>query len=586
MEVTRRRAGLPAHLLGLGLLAAVGAAALPAETAAAGAADAPDAPGAVAARLEARAAGAAPADGRSMMVIEVHGGPPRDEDEREDAPELPLAECKGAAVLPARGAQAPLLLAPAHPAGLTLPCEARLRGASAPFSVVLTPPSPGLYAAATPPLGRSGQTIQLRPFIVGQDGKTRPPRGLRAAASAGGLTLTADGLTVTPPPGPPRALAVALFAEGRSGAAFVPLVGRMELPVKVSRAADVTVRLGGRHFGPVPARGTSVTLQIDVAPGLTTAVVRAVSRGGETREEVAALTVPELPRIAAVAAEGSLLLGGKTTLAVAVAAPNGGPAPRAARLSGRAVRGELAAAEPRGPGLFEVLYTAPRTAGTDSIAFGVDGDVAAGTAQLEIEVTEGPRALPPAVVVAPTQPARPAPPARTLALGAFAGGGYLTNVGDLQTGRFGGGLALRKELGRFDLALSIGVEGYTFSDEVSALLGGAERTVSRTVTTIAVPVMLRARLPLGRFGLSVAGGVGPLHVRGRADPGFEEAATFARTLLDARGEIGADVRLGPGNVVAAFTVGRAKLEGTPITGNVDGLAVHLCYEWWFAVLGR
>jgi hypothetical protein len=705
-------------------------------------------PAAQAAPLAARA-GPAPADGVTLVPVEVSGGPERDDAEREDQPALPAVTCAAAASLPPSAGRAPVVVAPFRVGGGTLDCTVRLRGEQTRLNLTLRPPLAGAYAALDRPAARAGdRVVAVRGVVVGPDGQGRAAARLRAAASAG-VRLQLDGPRVDlvlPPGAAPRAIAVVLDVEGRPAAAFLPVKGRVEIPVRTRNARTVNVRLPGGYAGPFEVRGERVSVPVDVPPGVATAVVRALSARGEAKEELVDLHPPRLPRLAALGPAGPMTIGATHAIFVAIADERGAPAAPTSAPRARAGRGTVAAAVPRGPGLWEITYRAPTKPGDDRVAIDAPGDPGAGAAEVDLRVLAGPprririslprHALTPGahlaapltirdaagnlvtglplraslgrapatllqndhgytvVAVVPARlegrslrlrveghgaaleadvsvraglattarlsvrPAgrradvrvavadrhgnpvdaeyfhvhpsagdmgdlRPdgrefratleadqtgrecevevraggqvlarervrfAPPPGALRLGAWGGVAWLHNLGDLSAPRFGGGPALRRAFGPIELTLATGVEGVVWSDTQHPTVAGSGRSVDRHLTTLAIPVSLRARLPLPRAsGVAVAAGLVPTWARGRVEADFQETERFSKWAVGARGEASGDLTLGPGRVALSVGYGYAALHGTPITGNIDGLYVRLGYELWFWTLER
>jgi hypothetical protein len=541
-------------------------------------------------------------------------------------------------------------------------------------------------------------------------------------------------------------VAIALEIDGRPAAAFLPVTGRVQIPVRTRHARTVTVRLPGGYAGPFAVSGERVSVPVEVPPGVGVAVVRAVSARREAKEELVDLNPPQLPRIAALGPDVALTVGVVSSILVAVADGRGAPAPAASAPAARAARGTLEPAVPRGAGLWEIPYRAPATPGPDRVTITAPGDAAAGAAEVPLTIHAGapnalritlpthallpgarlvgslavrdaagnplsglpvrawlgsvPATIEPAeggytvlaavperlegralrlrveapgarldaeVAVQPGPPAaarlavRPAgrradldlsvvdrhgnavdpedfqvraaggrlgrlraeghgyraeleaepwgrgaevevsaagevlarqrvrfaPPAGLLRLGAWAGAAWLHNLGDLSAPRYGGGLGLRRTFGPVELTLAAGVEGVVWSDTKLTTIAGAERALDRRLTLVAVPVSLRARVPLRRtVGAAVALGVVPTWASGRVEADFQTPESFTKWTAGVRGETSGDVALGPGRVVLALGYGHAGLAGTPIRGNLDGLYVRLSYEWWFSILER
>src|SRR5256884_495312 len=222
---------------------------------------------------------------------------------------------------------------------------ARRRGGEAAFSLRVEPPGPGLYAALLP---AAIDQVALRPFRLQPDGSNVAPGSVHAAASAGEIRQVSDSLLrlALPPGRAPRAIAIALLDADGAGAAFLPVPGRTRLRLQSKRRSSLSVRVAGAVFGPVQAPEGKASLSVPVPPGTRIGVVRAVDQLGNAREKPIDLETPSLPRIAAVAADARVVVGGALRVAVALAAPEGSPA-RSAAVRATPARGSLAKRAPR-----------------------------------------------------------------------------------------------------------------------------------------------------------------------------------------------------------------------------------------------
>lgn len=93
-----------------------------------------------------------------------------------------------------------------------------------------------------------------------------------------------------------------ILAESKSGsvgATVVQWIARAKLPVTVSRAgASITVKVGGREFGPVQAGAeTTIPIQVEIPPGASEVEVTAAVAGQEPLHTVEPLAVPPLERV-------------------------------------------------------------------------------------------------------------------------------------------------------------------------------------------------------------------------------------------------------------------------------------------------
>ena len=532
--------------------------------------------------LTVRAARAAVGDGRSVIPVSVTGGPPARAGELAKAPELPALVCAGAASLPAVPGAPPAVLAPAVKAATTLSCVAQLRGAKTPFKLALRVPPDGLYAEVRPPQSKAlSGPIELRVFSL-RNGVAAPPRGLRSSASAGSITEGAAGkLTLAPPENrAPRVIAVAMTDGQQFGAAFVPITGTAALPIDATRGADVSVRVAGHRFGPLRARKKQVVIDIEVPAGVTGGVVRATSRRGKTTETLIDLHTPDSPRLAAVAPAEEVRAGESIALAIALATPRGQPAGAQAKIVAVAQKGHVDAPKRLGDGLWTARYHAPDAPGSDELTIRAEGDESAGTAVVKMVV------LPEAVEQTPPRPRPPRPrPAYALSLGAHVGVGWGANLGDVSRPRIRAGVDLHTDIGMFEVGLQWLLEFMSMSDTEQLTLDGEPAELARAVRVLAMPILLRARVPIvGPVGGSLGVALVPMHVRVTLTPGFQTTDRYSSIGLAQRAEVGVDIELPRGRLSLLLGVGRAPLPDGLLTGDLERIAVTAGYDLQFADL--
>jgi hypothetical protein len=330
------------------------------------------------------------ADGRTVVPVELSGGPESLEGEHPQLADEGTVSCDGAAAIAAHG-QAARLLFHGSAQAREIACKAHRRGAETSFSLRAEPPGPGLYASLDRELAFSA-------FRILPDGSAVPARSLRVGVSTGQLT---GGRVVLPPGRAPRAVAVALVDAQGEGAAFLPVPGRTQLHLESKRGAMLSVRIAGALFGPLRAPAGKVTLPVWVPPGVRQGVVRAVDRLGNARELPIDLSTPDLPRIAAVLQSAQVVAGEEARLAIAVAGADGAPAETAPRAE--AQRGKISLPTAQGAGLWVARYRAALTPGRDVIRVEVPNDSAAGRVELAVEVVPG---APMEISLAPPGPVR------------------------------------------------------------------------------------------------------------------------------------------------------------------------------------
>jgi len=558
-----------------------------------GPADRDTAGGAGWAPLRAAPASAAVADGRTAIPIDVSGGPPRGASEPRNAPELPFVSCQGATSLPATSAVPPAIIAPPSEKPTRLSCLARRRGVESEFSLEVTPPGPGLYVTAPTRVHAEDPPMALRALVRNAKGFAAPAR-LRARASGGLIRVGEDGrMTLELPPGKaPRMIVIALADGTLAGASFVPVRGLSKLKVEAERRSTVRVRIGGEWSGPITARRGVAWVPIEAPPGVERAVIRASSRAGYATESVADLRVPELPRIAAVAAEPELQLGASTQLVVAAAAANGRPAPADARITVTAKLGVVGEPSSRGSGVWVVPYTAPAAAGQDEVVVRIEGDPGAGAVVLPMTASEhvAPRVTK-EVKTAPAEPVEvpvdrlPPPGApRHFVLGAYADGGWVSDLDQLNGGRVGAGVCVEHSIGTVDASLRLGIEG---------LVGRGDGTLddgsggSWSLTGFSIPLLLRFRIRLPRgFGIYAGGGILPSRISVAVTPESASTDHYSELAMAARWQAGLDGPLGPGRFLVGAAYGTGRLSEGLVDGHFEGVGVVAGYEWWFANLAE
>ncbi len=342
-------------------------------------------PSRMSATLETNAKG----DGRTAVSVTPRDGPEVHPDELASHPMVAAIDCPKATVIAAAGQLSPSVIPVAKPKAQELSCVLRFRGATAPFKIKVVAPGPGLYGELSKPQPRAGvRSLVIRPFVIGNNKKSKRPKNLRAGASAGSITVSSDlSLNYSlPKSAAPRALAV-VFTDGQRGSAvFMPFIGKTELPVKARKNTQVQVRISGSWFGPVEVKKRRITLDIEVPPGVNDAVVQAIGKRGNVTETFADLKTPQLSRIVAIASTDKAEAGKAITIYVAVASPRGAAADSGTQLIAEAKGGTISAAVSQGPGLWKLEYTAPTQAGSTEIRISVASDSEAGEAIVPLQV--------------------------------------------------------------------------------------------------------------------------------------------------------------------------------------------------------
>jgi len=158
----------------------------------------------------------------------------------------------------------------------------------------------------------------------------------------------------------------------------IALEGATLFPFHTSGGASVTMRVGGRQFGPVVAdRQGHVEIPIEVPPGVRKAEARAVDPSGGARATEVDLQLPPFPRVLLLA-PASLEVGSFTEIAVSALDENGAPAP-----AGQLILAASAGlAHPLGgpPGEARFLFEAPVHVGGGAVTLTAVASSGAGAA--------------------------------------------------------------------------------------------------------------------------------------------------------------------------------------------------------------
>lgn len=327
-------------------------------------------------------------DGRSVAPVVVTSEPVKGVKELP-VPDVAALACTGASTLPAANREPPVVLAPVVARPTRVECVARVRNTEAKFTLEVRPPPAGLYASAAAFAVKSTtRELALDTFVW--NGTTRSaPSSLRSAASDGKITARDGKLVLDIAGNAPRLIAIALADGDRLGAAFVPVSGVTTIPVEADAGSSVQMWIAGSWFGPVKTKGRIAQVLIEVPPGVTHGVARSTGREGYVTDAITDLKIPARPRIAATAANPQVRAGEATTIAIAVAGKDGRPGAPALPVIATAQRGTVGAVQSLGGGLWSVRYTAPTSAGADRVTIRIDGDKAAGSSEVSLEVGAG-----------------------------------------------------------------------------------------------------------------------------------------------------------------------------------------------------
>lgn len=173
-------------------------------------------------------------------------------------------------------------------------------------------------------------------------------------------------------------------------------------------------------------------------------------------------------------------------------------------------------------------------------------------------------------------------PRGVIRIGAWAGGGWLDNLGAWSSPRGGAGGGVSRNFGAFEGALLAGVDVMSSSETFVVDLNGSMQDATRSIIGIGIPLTLRARFRLTeRFGVSAGAAFVPWSVRVKFGPDGQTADAYTETVVGFRAHVAGDVALGPGRVVIGAAFGRARLADGAVVGQIDGVGLTVGYEWWF-----
>jgi hypothetical protein len=219
----------------------------------------------------------------------------------------------------ARTAIALLLLLAAAPAARGQDEPARLR-------VAVTP------AVGDPVIGAEYET-GLRIEVTGPGPSTvAPPRLFASVGRVAGLERAGErsfkARYIFPLERYPQAAIVAAELEEAPARGFAVI--RLHAPAspgfRTEPGASVTLRVGGREFGPqIADRQGQVRVSVVVPPGVTAGVARSVGRNGQATEQTVDLDPPVFPRLLILRPD-ALAAGAVAALSVFAVDPSGVPA--------------------------------------------------------------------------------------------------------------------------------------------------------------------------------------------------------------------------------------------------------------------
>lgn len=195
------------------------------------------------------------------------------------------------------------------------------------------------------------------------------------------------------------------------GYAALPLSAAIELPGKTRPNVEMTIRIAGQDFGPVPSDAQGrFRVPVVVPPGHGDAISITVDKFGNRRKKKIDLGLPPTNRLAVTAHPTVLVADGysRTQLVVFAVDRFGAPAKRAKVLLS-AQRGRVTRPVRQGDGSYRAWYVAPASVGdgTDRISVRFPGP-GRSRGQVEITLVSGRLAafsadISPSVLVAPSE---------------------------------------------------------------------------------------------------------------------------------------------------------------------------------------
>jgi hypothetical protein len=169
---------------------------------------------------------------------------------------------------------------------------------------------------------------------------------------------------------------------------------------------------------------------------------------------------------------------------------------------------------------------------------------------------------------------------------AWANASAMTNGGELRAPRGGAGIGLRRQFGRIEGALLLGLDVLWFRTHTIGDVGGAPRTISQRLFVLSVPILARARLPFARrWGFSLEAGPVPTFAWTSASTDVSGPDRIASLVAGLRGRAVLDFAVGRGRIALGASWGRARLRQGPLQGEIEGRSIFVGYEAWLLDLG-
>jgi hypothetical protein len=455
-----------------------------------------------------------------------------------------------------------------------------------------TPSLPRIAAVASATQVIAGGELRVAVALAAPDGAPAESAALRASARRGSLegpVQRGGGLWFARYRAP-RAVGrdrIAVDVEGD------PAAGRVELEVDVLPGPPAQIAL---DLPELPARaGDELAVRAAVRDALGNAVapvpLEASFAGAPARvswEGATASVTGSVPGHLPASAVELLVRSGDAARAVA----------RIEVRPAEAFTAELSAESARRTGRIRAVVRDRfgNALGASGFALGADGasvgpvqPSASGVAEASLEAAPHARTAQAWVTAGDRVLARTAiafdPPPEAWLLFAWAQAGGMSNGGALRAPRFGAGLGIRRQFGPVEGGLLAGLDALPYRDEIAGTVGGAQQPVSRHLFALAVPLLLRARLPFARrFGASLE--AGPIAAFAWSSASSQASGT--ERLVSVRPGVRAraivDFSVGRSRIALGASLGTARLVDGPVRGEIEGGSLFVGYEaWWFDI---
>jgi len=455
-----------------------------------------------------------------------------------------------------------------------------------------TPSLPRIAAVASATQVIAGGELRVAVALAAPDGAPAENAALRASARRGSLegpVQRGGGLWFARYRAP-RAVGrdrIAVDVEGD------PAAGRVELEVDVLPGPPAQIAL---DLPELPARaGDELAVRAAVRDALGNAVapvaLEASFAGAPAR----------VSWNGATASVTGSVPGHLPASAVELLVRSGDAAHAVARIEvrpGEAFSAELSAESAQRTGRIRaVVRDRFGNAGASGFAVGADGASVgpvqpseSGVAEASLEAAPHARTAQAWVTAGDRVLARTAiafdPPPEAWLLFAWAQGGGMSNGGALRAPRFGAGLGIRRQFGPVEGGLLTGLDALPYRDEIAGTVGGAQQPVSRHLFALAVPLLLRARLPFARrFGASLE--AGPIAAFAWSSASSQASGTerlvSVRPGVRARATV--DFSVGRSRIAVGASLGTAQLVDGPVRGEIEGGSLFVGYEAWWLDIG-